>query len=99
MSPAERKKNWRTKPENQVKERLRTRERYRNDPKVKVRRVVQNAKRRGLIKDRPCVICGSKEQIEHHHENYSKPFEFIYLCAPCHRKLHKERREETKRAR
>jgi hypothetical protein len=34
-------KLWRAKPENREKERLRTKQRYKNDPRVKVRRIVQ----------------------------------------------------------
>ena len=97
MTDIERKRIWRSKPENKEKERLRTQKRWRNDPRVKVRRMVQLAKHRGHIPDLPCVSCGAYENVEHHHPDYSQPFEFIYICPECHRKLHIELRAKDKR--
>jgi hypothetical protein len=91
MKNGEGQKRWRAKPENREKERLRTQRRWREDPKVKVRREVQNAKRDGVLPDKPCAVCGSKN-VEHHHPDYSKPLDVVFICAACHRQLHKKLR-------
>lgn len=53
---------------------------------------LRNAIRRGdVVKPNTCSKCGEKpSRIEGHHEDYSKPFDVVWLCPPCHRKLHKE---------
>lgn len=41
-----------------------------------------------LIKGRkPCQMCGNLNG-EKHHPDYSKPLDIIWLCHPCHIKLH-----------
>jgi hypothetical protein len=40
--------------------------------------------RRGKLVPQPCEICGSEQNIEKHHEDYSKPLEVQWLCRPCH---------------
>lgn len=37
-----------------------------------------------------CVRCGSKENLQHHHPDYSKPFEVITLCRACHGLVHRK---------
>jgi hypothetical protein len=37
-----------------------------------------------------CVQCGSKENLHHHHPDYSKPFEVITLCRACHGLIHRK---------
>jgi len=34
-----------------------------------------------------CKSCGSTENLERHHPDYSKPLEIITLCRICHNKL------------
>jgi len=96
MKKGERQRKWRAKPENQEKERLRSQFRWRNDPKVKVRRMVQNAKYRGEIVDEPCTVCGTTKNIEHHHPDYTQPFVYQFICSDCHRALHVELRREQR---
>ena len=91
----ERQKRWRANPENKAKERLRDRQRKR-DPRVLARNKLQALNFQGKVEKGPCIICGSKENIECHHPDYNKPREFICLCASCHRKLHKEFKEEMR---
>lgn len=33
----------------------------------------------------PCSLCGSKENIERHHPDYSMPWLWVWLCRTCHR--------------
>jgi hypothetical protein len=42
-----------------------------------------------------CVFCGS-DNAEKHHEDYSKPLEFTWLCPLHHAQRHKEIRCQTK---
>lgn len=36
-----------------------------------------------------CEICGSKEKLNRHHPNYSKPLYVVILCLKCHKELHR----------
>ncbi len=38
----------------------------------------------------PCSVCGTTENVEKHHPDYSKPFEVVFLCRPHHRELHRK---------
>ncbi len=47
------------------------------------------ARRSGIPLKDHCEKCGTKEgKLERHHEDYSKPLEFLTICHKCHRKLH-----------
>jgi len=56
--------------------------------------VAQNAFRKKVISgeiERPeaCSRCGlGSVRIVGHHEDYSKPFEVIWLCVSCHKRIH-----------
>lgn len=36
-----------------------------------------------------CSLCGSTENLERHHPDYSKPLEIVTLCESCHRRIHR----------
>lgn len=44
--------------------------------------------RRGKLIKQPCAICGCINNIEAHHEDYTKPMQVIWLCVEHHRKHH-----------
>lgn len=51
-------------------------------------------KKKGIL-TRECSKCGGDlgeryAFVNFHHENYDKPLEVIWLCRPCHLKLHNE---------
>lgn len=48
-------------------------------------------KKRGVLIPEPCAICGTTDQIEMHHEDYSKPLDVVWLCRAHHRVLTNER--------
>lgn len=47
-----------------------------------------NAIRDGRLIRQPCESCGATENIQAHHDDYSKPLEVRWLCFVCHRKVH-----------
>lgn len=62
-----------------------------NPEKKKAGSKVANAIRSGrLTKPKECQTCGNKGRIEGHHEDYSKPFDVMWLCNLCHTKIHRE---------
>lgn len=44
-------------------------------------------KRRGKLVKIPCESCGSPRS-QMHHEDYDRPLDVIWLCRPCHMRLH-----------
>ncbi len=40
--------------------------------------------RRGLLKRKPCEVCGTWDNLERHHDDYSKPLEVRWLCRTHH---------------
>lgn len=48
----------------------------------------------GKIQKQPCLICGN-ENVQAHHEDYSKPLDVIWLCPACHAQWHKEKRRKV----
>ena len=62
---------------------------YREE-EYKARHKLSNAVRDGKMQRRDrCQHCHvSGVRIEGHHEDYSKPFDVVWLCVPCHRQLH-----------
>lgn len=67
--------------------------RYRGKPanrqKVRARWLTGAWIRRGKLKRRPCVVCGS-EFSESHHEDYSKPLAVVWLCRKHHMDRHRK---------
>lgn len=60
-----------------------------NNPiKRKASSIANRAIRSGLIeRKKSCEECGAKNvRLEKHHEDYSKPLEFLFLCCKCHGK-------------
>ena len=56
---------------------------------------VERAKRNGLLKEKPCVICG-KTNVIAHHEDYLYPLRVVWLCESCHVKVHSRHRRVFK---
>lgn len=53
-------------------------------------------KRKVLVRDRRCVICGSSLYLETHHLHYrnkgnEKLEDLVLLCAKCHQKVHNDK--------
>ena len=54
------------------------------DPqKAKARRAVRKLKRPAK-----CTSCHAVGAVEGHHKDYDKPLDVVWLCKPCHSKVH-----------
>jgi hypothetical protein len=56
---------------------------------IRTRNIVSKHIRRGHLKRRPCEVCGAANDIHAHHDDYSKPFEIVWLCRRHHAELHR----------
>jgi ribosomal protein S27AE len=57
-------------------------------------RVAWNAIRTGVLKRKPCEVCGSNN-VQAHHDDYSKPLSVRWLCKADHMRHHREFRESA----
>jgi hypothetical protein len=62
--------------------------RKRNPEKVRCHNAVARAIRAGKLVRGPCEECGTTDNVHAHHDDYSKPLEVRWLCAPCHGYTH-----------
>lgn len=64
--------------------------------KTKARYLVSNALRDGRLIKQPCEICGQIEDVEGHHEDYSKPLDVNWLCVIHHAERHVKINDEKR---
>ena len=50
---------------------------------------------RGKLRQKPCRHCGDANS-QRHHPDYSRPLFVIWLCRPCHLKLHVSKRKRRR---
>ena len=55
----------------------------------KAKSLFRTYKNKHNIKAKPCFLCKRKDRAVAHHNDYSKPYEVIWLCIWCHTKIHK----------
>ena len=78
----------RIRKENPEKKKEMNREYAKENPeKIKCYKLVYKAVKKGILLRKPCQFC-SKEKVQGHHPDYSKPLDVIWLCSSCHKKLH-----------
>lgn len=53
----------------------------------KARALAKYARKKGILKLQPCIICGTHQNIETHHPDYSKPLDIVWLCVQHHRRV------------
>ncbi len=54
-----------------------------------IRRLSHYLVRTGEIPQKPCLICGSEENLTIHHFEPMRPDRFVFLCEPCHQRAHR----------
>ena len=57
--------------------------------KYKAKNAVANAIRSGKLVRGSCEVCGASNNIEGHHDDYSKPLSVRWLCVTHHTQWHK----------
>jgi hypothetical protein len=66
-----------------------------NPEKRSAHREVEYAIKTGKLFRQPCERCGEAERVQAHHDDYSKPFEIMWLCQRHHRERHRELAAQT----
>ena len=57
--------------------------------RTRINTAVERAIRKGVIvKPNNCCICGEETKLYAHHPNYNEPFNVIFVCQSCHKKIH-----------
>lgn len=60
-----------------------------NRPDHRARVAVKNAVRTGrLVRPSHCEECAAPARLQAHHPDYSKRLDVLWVCAPCHVKVH-----------
>lgn len=52
------------------------------------RSLVSKAIKDGALHKLPCELCGSSENVQAHHDDYTKPLDVTWLCVKCHKQWH-----------
>lgn len=83
-----RRRAYRQTPEGKAENRKHALQHYKAHPeRAKARSALRQKIRDGKIKRGDCLICG-EQNGQAHHEDYSKPFDVMWLCEGCHREYH-----------
>jgi hypothetical protein len=64
--------------------------------KLQVRAIARSPWARARLRQKPCRHCG-ESRTERHHSDYARPLYVIWLCRPCHLKLHANKRRRARR--
>ena len=62
--------------------------------------IVEHAIKDGKLVAKDCERCGAGREgneIQAHHEDYSKPLDVVWLCTVCHGKRHREIKKSKRR--
>ena len=57
-----------------------------------------NAQKAGKLHKEPCQRCGQVDNVQAHHEDYSKPLDVVWLCPKHHGERHREINEHRRHA-
>lgn len=59
--------------------------------KANARAYLHEYVRRGKVQKLPCLICGTTENLEAHHHDYSKPLAVEWYCRTHHLEIHSQK--------
>lgn len=68
-----------------------------NPEKLRAHYEVKYAVRIGRLTKQPCAVCGASD-VHAHHEDYSRPFDVVWLCPLHHIARHAEMRRTSEPA-
>ncbi len=72
--------------------------RNRNEKKYAAHHILQTAVKASiLVKPVKCQVCEKeteKNRLAGHHESYDKPLEVLWVCDPCHKRIHAKAKGE-----
>lgn len=66
----------------------------RNKVKRNIYQTIYRGIKKGTLKRKPCIICGTVKS-EAHHEDYSKPLDVVWYCHIHHLNLHRQLRQSN----
>ena len=58
------------------------------DKKKRAQHIVEKAVKKGILVSEPCEVCGVKENLHAHHDDYDQPLEVRWLCQKHHHEWH-----------
>jgi hypothetical protein len=61
---------------------------YRKNPKKIIRTQAKRLADKLNIRLKECSACGSTNNLERHHPDYTRPHKIVILCRDCHREWH-----------
>ena len=68
---------------------------FKNHPLAyKAQRTVTRYVNSGKLIQRPCQKCGTKINVQAHHDDYSRPLNVVWLCVKHHNEVHVNKRKE-----
>lgn len=59
-----------------------------NKDKKRAHYAVRRAIKSGKLTKKPCTVCGRYDDVEAHHEDYSKKLDVLWLCPQHHKDVH-----------
>lgn len=77
-------KIWVLKNKDKIKA-SRDRYKFKNDAREKFKYAIET----GVLKRKPCEVCGNLKS-EGHHRDYNKPLEVLWLCRKHHKEQHRK---------
>jgi hypothetical protein len=68
--------------------------RQRHRDRLAARAAVQVAVANGRMQKQPCAVCGSEEDVQAHHDDYTRKLDVRWLCRRHHAEADVQRRAE-----
>lgn len=66
------------------------RARYKDPAKYRAGNTLRRALYAGKIEREPCERCGTRHDVQAHHDDYTRPLDVRWLCRKHHMELHRE---------
>jgi hypothetical protein len=58
---------------------------------------LQSDLRRGIVKRKPCVVCGA-EKVDGHHPDYDRPAHVVWMCRRHHNNFDAQQRSKREQS-